>query len=105
MHDGQEPTFTVAGNRLTLLTEGPERLSALLALIDGARHSLRFLFYIWEEDASGVRVRDALVDAARRGVRVSLIVDGLGSEAAGVALATGAGPRSMLISWLTVTNR
>ena len=82
MHDGQEPTFTVAGNRLTLLTEGPERLSALLALIDGARHSLRFLFYIWEEDASGVRVRNALVDAARRGVRVSLIVDGLGAEAA-----------------------
>lgn len=82
MTGASEPTFTVAGNRLTLLTEGPERLSALLALIDGARRSLRFLFYIWEEDASGIRVRDALVAAARRGVRVSLIVDGLGAEAA-----------------------
>jgi cardiolipin synthase len=82
MTGASEPTFTVAGNRLTLLTEGPERLTALLALIDGARRSLRFLFYIWEEDASGVRVRDALVAAAKRGVRVSLIVDGLGAEAA-----------------------
>ncbi|KQM27655.1 MULTISPECIES: phospholipase D-like domain-containing protein [unclassified Sphingomonas] len=82
MIGASEPTFTVAGNRLTLLTEGPERLTALLALIDGARRSLRFLFYIWEEDASGVRVRDALVAAAKRGVRVSLIVDGLGAEAA-----------------------
>ncbi|KQM87446.1 cardiolipin synthetase [Sphingomonas sp. Leaf23] len=82
MTGASEPTFTVAGNRLTLLTEGPERLTALLALIDGARRSLRFLFYIWEEDASGVRVRDALVAAAQRGVRVSLIVDGLGAEAA-----------------------
>lgn len=77
-----EPTFTVAGNRLTLLTEGAERLDALLALIANARRSLRLLFYIWEEDDAGRRVREALVDAAHRGVRVALIVDGLGSEAA-----------------------
>jgi cardiolipin synthase len=77
-----QPTFTVAGNRLTLLTEGPERLTALLALIEGAQRSLRLLFYIWVEDTAGTRVRDALVAAARRGVRVALIVDGLGAEAA-----------------------
>ncbi len=82
MDGATEPTFTVAGNRLTLLTEGPKRLTALLALIDGARQSLRFLFYIWEEDDAGTRVRDALVAAAKRGVRVALIVDGLGAEAA-----------------------
>ena len=33
----------VAGNRLTLLPDGPERLEALIALIDGARDSLRVL--------------------------------------------------------------
>lgn len=82
MADQMEPTFAVAGNQLTLLTEGPARLDALLALIAGARRSLRFLFYIWEEDQAGTQVRDALVGAARRGVRVSLIVDGLGAEAA-----------------------
>ncbi|MGN5375015.1 MAG: cardiolipin synthetase [Sphingomonas hengshuiensis] len=82
MADHVEPTFVVAGNQLTLLTEGPARLDALLALIAGARRSLRFLFYIWEEDQAGTQVRDALVEAARRGVRVSLIVDGLGAEAA-----------------------
>ena len=37
-------SLTVDGNRLTLLTEGPERLDALLALIDGAERSLRLLF-------------------------------------------------------------
>ncbi|MFD1034173.1 phosphatidylserine/phosphatidylglycerophosphate/cardiolipin synthase family protein [Sphingomonas hankookensis] len=82
MADQMEPTFAVAGNQLTLLTEGPARLDALLALIAGARRSLRFLFYIWGEDRAGTQVRDALVAAARRGVRVSLIVDGLGAEAA-----------------------
>ncbi len=55
------------GNRLTLLADGPARLEALCALIDGARESLRILYYIWEDDAAGRRVRDALRDAATRG--------------------------------------
>lgn len=75
------PPVEVAGNRLTLLEEGPERLEALIALIDEARESLRILYYIWEEDAAGRRVRDALVAAVRRGVKVSLLVDGFGVHA------------------------
>ena len=77
----QAETFTceVAGNRLTLLADGGERLDALLALIDGARHSLRILYYIFLEDATGRRVRDALIAAAGRGVAVALLVDGFGS--------------------------
>jgi len=75
-----QPVFTVAGNRLTLLDTGPRRLDALLALIDGARHSLRILYYIYADDGAGRRVNAALVAAARRGVSVSLIVDGFGSH-------------------------
>ncbi|MBS0284189.1 MAG: phosphatidylserine/phosphatidylglycerophosphate/cardiolipin synthase family protein [Proteobacteria bacterium] len=75
-------TFTVEGNRLTLLTEGPARLDALVALIDGARRSLRILYYIYADDESGRRVNEALLAAAARGVRVALIVDGFGSDAA-----------------------
>jgi cardiolipin synthase len=74
-------TFSVAENRLTLLTHGPERLDALVALIDGAQTSLRLLYYIYSGDASGTRVRDALLAAIGRGVRVALIVDGFGSDA------------------------
>lgn len=75
-----EPSFTIEGDTLRLITEGPERLAALLDLIDGARRSLRILYYIYVDDDAGARVRQALIDAARRGVRVKLIVDGLGSE-------------------------
>jgi cardiolipin synthase len=71
----------VAGNRLTLLADGPERLEALIALIDDARESLRILYYIWENDEAGRRVRDALVRASGRGVQVSLLVDGFGAVA------------------------
>lgn len=77
-----QPTFEIAGNRLRLLTEGPDRLEALIALIEGARTRLRLLYYIYTAGEVGTRIREALIAAARRGVRVSLIVDGLGSEAA-----------------------
>src|ERR1700744_3268463 len=72
----------VAGNRLTLLADGPERLEALIGLIDGAKESLRLLYYIWCEDESGTRVRDALVRSAERGVEVALLVDGFGASGA-----------------------
>ena len=80
---GADPCFTVAGNRLELLTGGARRLDALLALIAGATASLRILYYIYEDDEAGVAVRDALVAAARRGVAVSVIVDAMGSEGIG----------------------
>jgi len=73
------PPVEIAGNRLTLLEEGPERLEALIGLIDGARETLRILYYIWEDDAAGRRVRDALVAAMERGVAISLLVDGFGA--------------------------
>jgi len=75
-----QPSFPVEGNQLTLLPDGPERLTALLALIGSAERSLRVLYYIYVDDEAGIAVRDALIAAAGRGVQVSLIVDGLGSE-------------------------
>src|SRR6187551_2674100 len=77
--------LTVAGNRLTLLADGPKRLDALVALIDGAEESLRILYYIWEDDQAGRRVRDAMLAAIGRGVKVSLLVDGFGAANAPAA--------------------
>lgn len=77
-------THIVDGNRLTVLTRGDERLAALLALIAGARHSLRLLYYIFADDHAGRRVRAAMVDATDRGVAVRLIVDGFGSGSGGL---------------------
>jgi cardiolipin synthase len=77
-----QPVFAVDGNRLTLLDTGPRRLDTLLQLIETAQHSLRLLYYIYTDDAVGERVRDALTAAVERGVAVTLIVDGLGSDPA-----------------------
>jgi len=77
-----QPSFTVDGNRLTMLDTGPRRLDGLIALIEGAERSLRIIYYIYVDDEAGGRVRQAMIDAATRGVKVNLIVDGLGSEQA-----------------------
>jgi cardiolipin synthase len=73
--------MVVDGNRLTLLTDGPGRLEALLGLIDGAQSSLRLLYYTFLADRSGQRVKQALLAARDRGVAVSLLIDGFGSSA------------------------
>ena len=73
-------TVTVDGNALTFYPDGPERLEALLALIDGAKKTLRLLYYIYMPDKSGRQVRDAILRAIDRGVAVSLLIDGFGSS-------------------------
>jgi cardiolipin synthase len=75
----RDRALTVDGNRLTLFAAGPVLLDTLLGLIDGAKTSLRLLYYIYTADKSGERVRDALYAALDRGVAVSLLIDGFGS--------------------------
>ena len=76
----EDCTVNVEGNRLTLLPDGPQRLAVLLALIEGAERTLRLLYYIYTADASGEKIRDALMRAVKRGVEVSLLIDGFGSS-------------------------
>ena len=71
----------VGGNRLELIASGEERLRALLQLIENAQQSIKMLMYMFNPDAAGKRVRDALVAAACRNVEVKLLIDGFGSGA------------------------
>ena len=68
------------GNRLTLLQSGREYFPALETACDEARHEIHLETYIYEDDAAGQRIGDALKRAARRGVATHLLVDGYGSK-------------------------
>jgi cardiolipin synthase len=78
--DASTPYFEIDGTTLAPIVGGPERLAALVALIEAAARDLRLIYYIFSADTAGTAVRDALVRAAERGVRVSLLIDGFGSE-------------------------
>ncbi|MEP6607195.1 MAG: cardiolipin synthase ClsB [Burkholderiaceae bacterium] len=70
-----------AGNRLELLKNGEQYFPRLLAAINSAQQSIYLETYIFELDAIGRAVSDALGAAARRGVAVHVLIDGFGSAA------------------------
>src|SRR5215831_16044205 len=68
------------GNRLELLRSGDEYFPALARAIDTAEREVWLETYLFADDASGRLIADALVRAARRGVKVRLLVDGWGAK-------------------------
>jgi len=69
----------VDDNDITLLESGVAFFPALIAALDAARHEVLFETYIFAEDETGDAVRDALARAARRGVKVRVLVDWFGT--------------------------
>ena len=57
------------------LHDGHDALASRLALIDMAEVSIDSQYYIWHDDLSGIILLDALDRAAKRGVRVRLLLD------------------------------
>ena len=68
----------LGGNRIQLLRNGGEYFPALLSEIAAAMHTVHLETYIFEPDRTGLEVADALMQAARRGVSVHLVMDGFG---------------------------
>lgn len=67
------------GHLIELLEGGDALFPALIAAMDAAQYEVRLETYIFNNDASGTQVMQALVRNARRGVKVYLVVDGLGT--------------------------
>lgn len=70
----------VPGNHVRLLQGGGEFFPALMAAIQAATREIHLETYIFNPDPSARAVRDALIDAARRGVEVRVLVDGMGAR-------------------------
>lgn len=68
------------GNQISLLRNGTEFFPALERAIDEAKYEIQLETYIYEADVTGIRIRDALARAARRGVICCVLVDGFGSR-------------------------
>lgn len=80
-----DDTGPLAGNAADIIRDGPTLFAALEAACDEASHHIHLAYYIWEPDYTGTRLRDALVWAAQRGVKVRLLLDDVGSRQAGQA--------------------
>ncbi len=60
-----------------VLDRGEEALLARAWLVDNARRSIEVQYFIWSSDNIGILASEALLRAARRGVRVRVLVDDL----------------------------
>jgi cardiolipin synthase len=67
------------GNQAELLVDGDEMFPAIERTIESADNYVHLLFYIWQDDETGRRIRDLLVEKAREGVEVRVLVDAFGS--------------------------
>ena len=70
----------IPGNRISLLHNGEAYFPAIEAAFDRARHEIYLESYIYENDSVGERIADTLKRAARRGVKVYVLIDGYGSR-------------------------
>lgn len=68
----------LAGNQVEPLVNGELAFPAMLSAIRSARSHVLLTTYILDNDDSGRQFRDALADAAARGVDVRVLLDGFG---------------------------
>ena len=69
-----------SGNRIKLLRSGAEYFPALERAIDFADREVWLESYIFADDVSGRRIAAAMARAAKRGVKVRVMVDGWGAK-------------------------
>jgi cardiolipin synthase len=86
--DARFPQYlaNLLGHRLTangsyvVLTNGDHAFPPMIAAIEHAKERIGLETYIYEQGEVGTRFTDALEAAARRGVKVRLVLDAIGSK-------------------------
>lgn len=67
------------GNKVTLLADGPATYAAMFAVLQNARDHINLESYIIEDDETGRKFSDLLLQKQAEGVQVNIIYDSLGS--------------------------
>ena len=70
----------LAGNQITALQNGDEIFPAMLKAIRAAKSTINFETYIYWSGRTGEEFAQALIERARAGIEVHLMLDWLGSE-------------------------
>ena len=79
-------TTVVGGNRVEILLNGAEIFPAKLALIRGARRTINYAQYVFEDGQPAEDVAAALAERCRAGIKVNVLLDAVGTLAMPSAL-------------------
>ena len=69
-----------SATRVDWLVDGAATYTAILEAIEQARDHIHLEYYIFQSDRSGTRIRDALIERARAGITIRLLLDAAGSS-------------------------
>lgn len=76
-----EWAFTpTVGNQARLLIDAKETYAEMERMILDAREFIHIIFYIWQPDPIGEKFRDLLVERAKAGLQVRVLLDAFGSS-------------------------
>jgi cardiolipin synthase len=67
------------GNKVTLLSDGPATYAAMFKIIQNAKDHINLESYIIEDDETGRKFADLLLQKQAKGIQVNVIYDGMGS--------------------------
>ena len=68
------------GNSAHLAADSNAAIDEMVADVDSARETVHGCFYIWLADHNGLKLKNAFIGAAQRGVAVRLLADAFGSR-------------------------
>jgi cardiolipin synthase len=71
----------IAGNKVTLLFDGPATMREMMAAARVATRSINLETYIFDQDQVGNEFADLLIDKQRQGVTVNVMIDAVGGIA------------------------
>jgi cardiolipin synthase len=74
------PLPFTAGNEIELLIDGQQTYEAMLQAIAQAQDYILLQSYIINDDQSGNKFKEALIEKAKQGIRISLLYDKIGSR-------------------------
>jgi cardiolipin synthase A/B len=69
----------IAGNKVTLLFDGPATMQAMLEAARGATTSINLETYIFDQDKVGMEFADTLIERQKAGVQVNVMYDAVGT--------------------------
>ena len=89
----------VEGNRVQVLCNGDEIFPAMIDAIDGARHSIDLVTFVYWTGEIANRFAEALANAAARGVTTRVLLDAVGSRSMRQALVDRMSAAGVTIAW------
>jgi cardiolipin synthase len=69
----------IAGNKVSLLFDGPSTISAMMAAVTAAEDTVNLETYLFDQDPLGLAFADLLIAKQKQGVQVSIIYDCVGT--------------------------